>query len=558
MKKSITTVLSVLLVLLVLVMTSCSGLQSASPSKSSDSEQKTVNTDNTSDKSNPDSSSASSNAGFLPIANGDVELTIYTTIQPGASQVYTDYSEHPVVKKMMEETGLKLKFIHPTNDPSFFNVTIASGVWPDIWHAKFTSYPGGAEAAMEDGVLLNMNDLVEKYAPNFLKMISDFGVEREFVSDTGVYINYGATMIPDLLVDKVLWGFLIRNDLLKKYNLEMPYTYDELEKALDVFQTNGYSTPMAIPFKELGSETRSSLAAGFGVLHKGWFIKDGKALYSPIQDEYKEYLQLLNSWFKKGYFSTDSLGYSSNDTKEAMQAGKAVIGYGHAAHSTTVKSIGQQTDSGFDVVGMPVMRKNKEDTVSPVYKNQRVSSQAPWYISAKTPYPVEAMKFLDYLYLTDTQLLTAWGPGTKEYPTFSLVDGKRQFSDFMTKHPDGIDFQTAKDRYCLLPFQIMYDEEMEFQQYNYPEKLKSIEFFNYRTSDDGIFPGFASLTVEENREIDRIMSQIDTYTSEMIDKFIIGQEPIDRFEDFVAQVKALNIERAAQIKTDSYERYINR
>ena len=81
----------------------------------------------------------------VKIANGDVTLTIYINMRPGAAQAYTTYAEHPVVQKMMEETGLNLEFIHPTGDEAtFFNVTVASNEWPDLWcTGSFASYPGG-------------------------------------------------------------------------------------------------------------------------------------------------------------------------------------------------------------------------------------------------------------------------------------------------------------------------------------------------------------------------------------------------------------------------------
>lgn len=505
------------------------------------------------------STTAKSDELGLPIADGDIELTIYVGIRPGAAQVYTNYSEHPVVKEMEKETGLRLKFIHPTGDAAFFNTTIASGNWPDIWHTKFNTYPGGAEAAIEDGILLNINALVAEYSPNYRKFVEQYGVEREMLSDSGVIINYGVVMLPDVICDKVFLGFMIRQDLLDANNLEMPYTYNELESVLSVFQQNGYQTPMAIPMQDGSLSTHNNLSAGFGVTHSGWFISDGKVVYSPIQEGYRDYLTLLNDWYQKGYFSSDSLTYVRSDAQGALQADKVAIGYAHAAHSTTVKQVGKENNPDFDVVGMPVMRHDKDDTVSLVYRSLRVSNSEPWYISASSKHPVEAMRFLDYLFLEETQLLTAWGlSGDPDVPTFVESNGSREFTNFMTNNPDGFDFQTAKDRYILAPFQIMYDSDMEFQQYNYPEKLASIENFGYKTTADGLYPNFATQTADESRELDQIMNQINTYTGEMRDKFITGQVSLAQFDDFVAQVEALNIQRAAQLKQDAYERYLKR
>ena len=111
----------------------------------------------------------------LPLTTTGETLVIYCDLNAAQSSVYSDLSEHPVVKKMSEETGINFEFMHPpvNDDGTFFNTTIASGEWPDLYYTdRFqTTYPGGVDGAMDDGVLLNVNELVEKYAPNFLQMV---------------------------------------------------------------------------------------------------------------------------------------------------------------------------------------------------------------------------------------------------------------------------------------------------------------------------------------------------------------------------------------------------
>ena len=51
------------------------------------------------------------------------------------------------------------------------------------------------------------------------------------------------------------------------------------------------------------------------------------------------------------------------------------------------------------------------------------------------------------------------------------------------------------------------------------------------------------------------MSDIETYRDEMIDKFIMGAEPISNFDSFVAQLKSMGIEDIIKIKQDAYDRF---
>lgn len=64
-----------------------------------------------------------------------------------------------------------------------------------------------------------------------------------------------------------------------------------------------------------------------------------------------------------------------------------------------------------------------------------------------------------------------------------------------------------------------------------------------------------SYTLDENRKMFSTMSDIETYRDEMIDKFIMGAEPISNFDSFVAQLKSMGIEDIIKIKQDAYDRF---
>ena len=65
-------------------------------------------------------------------------------------------------------------------------------------------------------------------------------------------------------------------------------------------------------------------------------------------------------------------------------------------------------------------------------------------------------------------------------------------------------------------------------------------------------------TAEETDELNRIMTDINTYREEMTYKFITGQEPLDNFDAFVEQIRSQGIEEAIQIKQDALNRYLAR
>ncbi|MNY83182.1 hypothetical protein D3C86_2257680 [compost metagenome] len=54
------------------------------------------------------------------------------------------------------------------------------------------------------------------------------------------------------------------------------------------------------------------------------------------------------------------------------------------------------------------------------------------------------------------------------------------------------------------------------------------------------------------------MTDLRTYQYEMINKFIMGQEPLTKFDEFIATLKKLGIEDATKIYQTQYERYMKK
>lgn len=497
----------------------------------------------------------------LPIANGDVTLSVYIGMNANCAQFYTSYAEHPVVIQMMKETGLNLEFIHPTGDTAtFFNTTVASGDYPDIWRTSFASYPGGAEAAMEDGILLNVDTLIAEYAPNLSALADKLDTWKYMKADSGVIVNMGSTMQCDFTNNKAFRGMVIRRDLLEKLNLDIPETYEEWDNVLSTLQANGFETPMALPFAHGGFQNQNTLSAGFGVAHKGWFIQDGEVVYSPVQEGYREYLLFLRDWYNKGYFNADSFNYNEGDAGNELTAGKVAVVHNHAANTSTLNAAGVTLDPDFYASGAHAPRSEKGEVLTVINKNAPMGTGNPFFISATSEHPVEAMRFIDYLYMDSTQQLTAWGTtGDLGIETTQVVDGKKTWSEFITKNPDGLDMTAARDRYSLNSFQIMWEQSMEEATYGTPEKTMALDCFNTNTERTDLYPEVATMTVDEANTYANIMSQIDTYASEMMQKFIVGEASIEEdWDAYVQQIEALNLESAKAIKVESYNRYMSR
>ena len=504
----------------------------------------------------------------LPLTTKGETLVIYCDFNASQSSVYSDLTEHPVIKKMVEETGIDIQFMHPpvNDDGTFFNTTIASGEWPDLFYTDrfHTTYPGGVEGAMDDGILVNVNELVAELAPNFLQMVEEYDegtgyIKTGIYGDNGAIVKFGSMFLAPYVNARVHYGPVARADLLNKYGLEAPVTLDEYTNVLRTFKQNGVEVPLALCniFSQSGFYNSNFLCSGFGVTWNDFQLVDGKVQYSMTLPGYKELLAFMNGWAKEGLIDRDSVNRSLDDCLTVFQNGKAGMTVYHNSNTTTALKVGQTIDPDYEIVGLLFPRKAVEDQLTLARIVYSLNSWS-WQISQSCKNPELAVKFIDYLHDDDTRLLTAWGTGDEATPTFTVDEnGMRTFTDFMYENPK-YDFTTARQLYTLNTFQVQYDDMMERQQYYLPQQLANWESWVTRNSDADKIPSLVTMNVDESREYSDIMSKVNNYAEEQVYSFIFGEKPIEEFDAFVEHIKGLGIERACEIKQAAYDRYVAR
>lgn len=504
----------------------------------------------------------------LPLSTEGETLVIYCEMNASQASVYSDLSEHPVVKKIEEETGLTLKFMHPpvNDDGTFFNTTIASGEWPDLYYTNMfqTTYPGGVEGAMDDGILLNVDDLIKEYAPNFLQMVEEYDAGTGYITngilgDNGAIVKFGSMFLAPYVDGRVHYGPMVRKDLLEEYGLEAPVTVEEYTNVLRTFKENGIEVPLALCniFSQSGFYNSNFLSSAYGVTWNDFQLVDGEVKYSMTLDGYRDLLELLNSWASEGLIDRDSVNRSLDDCLTLFENGTTGMIVNHNSTTTTILAVGATYDEDFAELGLQFPRLNEDDVLTLARIVYSLNSYS-WQVSASCSNPELAVKFVDYLYDDDTRLLTAWGTGDEDCPTFTVdEDGNRTFSDFMYNNAN-YDFTTARQLYTLGVFQVQYDDTMERQQYYLDEQLENWENWITNNTDTDKIPSLVTMSVDESREYTDIMTKVNNYVEEQVYAFIFGEKSFDEYDAFVEQIEALGIDRACEIKQAAYDRYISR
>ena len=127
--------------------------------------------------------------GDYPIST-NVTLEFWSALDPNVSANYTNLGDTEFAKKLEELTGVKVKYTHPAAGQEYenFSILIASGDYPDMVQYDWKNAVGGPEGMINNEVIVPLNDLMDKNAPNLKKYLGENpDIDRRIKTDNGNY-----------------------------------------------------------------------------------------------------------------------------------------------------------------------------------------------------------------------------------------------------------------------------------------------------------------------------------------------------------------------------------
>lgn len=486
------------------------------------------------------------------------ETVTFTYLYPLGSgfQVVDTMNDNIAIQKSCEARNVKIKFIHPPQGQEYeqFNLILSSDELPDIithgWGIPSTP-PGGPEKAIAEGLYIALNDLIKNYAPNFLKIITeDDKVRKDCTTDKGDI--WGMPMV-DRYPQPPWQGPAIRKDYLDKINMEIPRTIEEWYLVLKALKENAEQFPnMEAPFllDSMGRGYFHEFIGAYGVTND--FINvDGKVKYGPLEEGFKEYLKEMNKWYKEGLIHKD------------FAAGLDKVAYLTTGKVAAADDVGfWQFDSfkaaakeeGFNLVAAPYPSLKKGEKVHLTCPYRRVGMGYHTSITTACKNPERAVDWLDWFYSEEGSEIANWGI---EGEHWKLVNGEKRYTEKVYNNPEGVTMNIAYFKYSYSHGAFLREWDRECQLYS-KEANGAMELWHESADDAYLIPTFISMTPEESNEFSSIMSDINTHVSEMMIKFIMGEESFDNYDNFVNTIKSRNIDRAIEIMQAALDRYNKR
>lgn len=284
-----------------------------------------------------DSGNADGSDGGLP----EVELVWYY----GVSQVSPDQQKiedavNQIVKEKINAT-VKLRPIDFGSYTTKLNTASAAGekfdlVWTANWAFNY-------DENVKKGAFIPLDELLEKHAPKTFDAIPSF---------TWNATKYQGQIyaVPNYQTITSRYGASLRKDLVDKYGFDTSSVkkLEDLEPFLKQVKENEQGI---VPLMLTGPGTKFEPFM-YGFDDSGVRIGDDTFQSNWLEQtpEYKSFVELMHSWFEKGYINDDA---STVKQIDSVYNGKYATGL-ESAMKPGYEAEKQASNGGYEVVGVPL------------------------------------------------------------------------------------------------------------------------------------------------------------------------------------------------------------
>ena len=458
---------------------------------------------------------------------------------------YTD--ELPIINEYERICNVDITYVTATESDMAqkFSIMIASGDIPDLVCYETKDLLSNSEA------FAPLDDLIDEYIPNFKALMEKYNLRNYLTNAKGEIVYF-----PQLTktVSSQVW--LIREDWLENLNLEKPVTLDDWKEVLVAFRdmdaNNNGDPDDEIPFTVRGGWRNLRFYEAWDITNS-LMVKDGEIIYCPITDEFREYLEYTADLYAEKLIDQE---YVTNDLNKWL------------ARMTSDVS-GATWDYRARLESLPLATKEANPNAlitSPVppgidganrtfAQNEIVRTVGAMALSAKSQYKEEIAKLFNFVYSEEGLILFNEGIEGLHYTVNE--NGERIPTEYVTNNPDGLSKDQViwyKDAGNDRPGYLMPDYSTYSDAYN-----ELIDIYNLDTGYIGpVYPESQfKYEGDELSEKNAILTDINTYLDEQVNKFIMGQKDITDdavWADFVSTIQGMKLDRLLEIESGAYAR----
>jgi putative aldouronate transport system substrate-binding protein len=500
----------------------------------------------------------------LPIVNDKITVGFMSYPELYVVSKMNGYADMEVIQELEKRTRIAVRWREEsyTNPVEKINLMFATGEPEDIiWDAYRAA--GGAKKIMDDGLIVPLNWYIENYAPNLKKLLLE---NRQLLKE--ISLDDGRIfMFPEIRFDpstRANSGFVLRKDWLDKLGLKPPATIDEWYAVLKAFKTrdpNGNGKADEVPFTGLGRQSSSwswmPFGCAFGLADTGGlYLDQGKVQHPALHPNFRNYVSTMAKWYAEGLIDPE---YVTNTTQmvDAKMTGDVGGSYYGALSGGLGKYLSAKYRPGqaaFDLVPVanPLAPDGKYYTNIGAYLSLVPHGAS---IGVNNKYIIETTKWMDYHYSQEGTRLLNYGI---EGRSFTLQNGREVYTDLVMKNSGGLTLEEAAAKYAggtivQMPGFDLGNVNVQIKN-AYPQQALASSL--WEKSDTSMLLPSIYLPEAQTREAASVTAEVKTYMDEMVNKFVMGQEPLANYDRFVSTIKSLGMERILGYYNEAYQKWL--
>ena len=546
MKRNLKKLFSAALILsMILSLAACGGSKNDS-----------AKTDSSTELTQPESTTGQeSTTSTLPIVKD--KLTLKFVCYNWGDAVYGN--DMAVFKELEKRTNISLDWqLLPAEDNlTKLSLIMASGELPDMISygdvdAKKTYDKYGIQ-----GAIIPLDDLIDQNAPNIKALLNNPPYEIPNLKAESKGSDGKIYSLPTLTQIHTGQIFAIRQDWLDKVGMKVPETTEDLYNVLKAFKEkdpNGNGKQDEIGFSpDEGLPDLTTLMNAFGA-HESFYAdtKDNTIKYGPLEANYKEGLEYCNKLYteeliNKTYINKNTEDFRANVAKNLVGMIYAWPLSGLGFCNTAVSKL----NPTYKYVAMLPLKGPHGDRFKE-RPQQMINPRT--VITSSNKHPVETIKYLDYVFSKEGNILMNYGVEGKDYTLDT--DGNPKFTDFVLKNPEGKDPATVRISEGMqvgLPYIATFESESQTATDN---NIK--DAWKLYTENDVLYPNFPNVPLNETQigDINGILTDLKTFVDENSDKFIMGRTSLADFDKFVSTIESMGIEEVLKTYNEAYQKYV--
>lgn len=502
------------------------------------------------EKPNNETTESTNKTGF-PIV--DEPLTLKVFAGKSAQNVDSDWNDILIWNHYAEKTNINIQWeqIQTDSMAEKRNLALASGSLPDVFF--LASVPNlDLFNYGKQGTFIVLNDLIEEYAPNLKKLMDEYPEIRKAITfpDGNIY-SLPSIVSPDFMSVRIASRPWFSEEVLNDVDMDVPETTEEFYEFLKAAKEKTGKTPYGGTSID---ELVTWLQGAFGVGNKGVRNSnidldpndDQKVRFFSTSDEYKALLEYVHKLYSEGLIEQNIFSIEWGQYLANASEGN----YASTVFYDPVELFGEEI--GKDYLSAAAL-KGPEGIQEFTKVAPSVSTIGNFAITSANPNPAATVRWMDYFYSDEGSRLYYMGIEGETYE--ETDDGEFVYTDKITNSEDGLTMEQELAKYLtwLGGNQGIIKEEYFLGSESAPASLEAAEKIIPFVPDE-IWPGFL-YTEDESKYLSSTGTDINKFVEEERDKFISGDVPFSKWDEYVKTIEDMGLEKYLEIQQDAFDRY---